>query len=77
MISKDGKFPPYNYNSIQDFCTARFFHLDNPDPNPVGRKTKSNPNFRQVWTPKSGSFTPLQKNPGEASEQWPSQNETG
>jgi len=62
MISKDRNFSSYNYYSMQDFCMARFFQLDNP--NPVERETISNiypknPNIRPDWTPKSGSCTPL------------------
>jgi len=35
----------------EDFCTARFFHLDKPDPNPVERKTISNPNPKKTKYP--------------------------
>jgi len=63
MISKDRNFSSYNYYSIPRFLHGQIlFHLDNPDPNPVERKTISNPknpNIRPGWTPKSGSCTPL------------------
>ena len=45
MISKDSNFSSYNYYSIPRFLHGQIlFHLDNPDPNPVERKTISNPN---------------------------------
>jgi len=68
MISKDRNFSSCNYYFIARFLHGQIlFHLDNPDPNPIERKTISNPiqiqrnqnNIRPDWTLKSGSCTPL------------------
>jgi len=68
MILKDRNFSSCNYHSIPRFLQGQIlFHLDNPDPNPVERKTISNPiqiqknpNIRRDSTPKSGSCTSLE-----------------
>jgi len=52
MISKDRNFSSYNYYSIPRFLHGQIlFHLDNPDPNPVERKTISNPNPKKSKYP--------------------------
>jgi len=76
MITKDRNFSSYNY--IPRFLHGQIlFHLDNPVPNPVERKTISNPsqiqknpNIRPDWTPKSGSCTPLHYTTTALSESW-------
>jgi len=50
MISKDRNFSSYSYHSIPRFLHGQIlFHLDNPDPNPVERKTISNPNPKNQY----------------------------
>jgi len=52
MISKDRNLSSYNYYSISRFLHGQIlFHLDNPDPNPVERKTISNPNPKKFKYP--------------------------
>jgi len=52
MISKDRNFSSYNYYSIPRFLHGQIvFHWDKPDPNPVERKTISNPNPKKSKHP--------------------------
>jgi len=58
-------FPHTTIIPFQDFLQGHIlFHLDNPGPNPVEKKTISKPNpknpiIRPDWTPNSGSCTPV------------------